>query len=74
MARRRSRSKPRRSPVPAARSRKAGRPPRPSAVPARVRRRRKSARAAFRKDTTIHQAAVGPRVVWGVTQPKIKKG
>jgi hypothetical protein len=43
-------------------------------VPARVRRRQKSARAAFRKDTTIHQAAEGPRVVWGVTKPKIKKG
>ncbi|HEY7653483.1 MAG TPA: hypothetical protein VIG07_11715 [Methylomirabilota bacterium] len=43
-------------------------------MPARVRRRQKSARAAFRKDTTIHQAAAGPRVVWAVTKPKIKKG
>jgi hypothetical protein len=56
------------------RSRKAGRPPELRAVPARVRRRQKSARAAFRKDTTIHQAAEGPRVVWAVTKPKIKKG
>lgn len=56
------------------RSSKAGRPPERRAVPARVRRRQKSARAAFRKDTTIHQAAEGPRVVWGVTKPKIKKG
>jgi hypothetical protein len=39
----------------------------------RVRRRQKSAGAAFRKDTTIHQAAEGPRVIWGVTKPKIKK-
>ncbi|HEX6081752.1 MAG TPA: hypothetical protein VF197_19130 [Methylomirabilota bacterium] len=43
-------------------------------MPSRVRRRGRTARAAFRKDTTIHQAAEGPRVVWGVTQPKIKKG
>lgn len=56
------------------RSAKAGRPPSPQAMPARVRRRQKSARAAFRKDTTIHQAAEGPRVIWGVTKPKVKKG
>jgi hypothetical protein len=60
--------------IQAPRSRKAGRPVEPRAVPARVRRRRTSARAAFRKDTTIHQAAEGPRVVWGVTKPKVKKG
>lgn len=60
--------------IEASRSRKAGRPPESRAVPARVRRRQKSARAAFRKDTTIHQAAEGPRVVWAVTKPKIKKG
>jgi hypothetical protein len=60
--------------IEAARSRKAGRPPESRAVPARVRRRQKSARAAFRKDTTIHQAAEGPRVIWAVTKPKIKKG
>jgi len=60
--------------IEASRSRKAGRPPELRAVPARVRRRQRSARAAFRKDTTIHQAAEGPRVVWAVTKPKIKKG
>jgi hypothetical protein len=60
--------------IEASRSRKAGRPPESRAMPARVRRRQKSAHAAFRKDTTIHQAAEGPRVVWGVTKPKIKKG
>jgi hypothetical protein len=60
--------------IEASRSRKAGRPPETRAVPARVRRRQKSAHAAFRKDTTIHQAAEGPRVVWAVTKPKIKKG
>ncbi len=56
------------------RSPKAGRPPSPQAMPARVRRRQKSARAAFRKDTTIHQAAQGPRAIWAATKPKIKKG
>jgi len=60
--------------IEASRSSKAGRPPESRAMPARVRRRQKSARAAFRKDTTIHQAAEGPRVVWAVTKPKIKKG
>jgi hypothetical protein len=60
--------------IEAVRSRKAGRPPESRAVPARVRRRQKSAHAAFRKDTTIHQAAEGPRVIWAVTKPKIKKG
>ena len=60
--------------IEASRSRKAGRPPETRAVPGRVRRRQKSAHAAFRKDTTIHQAAEGPRVVWAVTKPKIKKG
>ncbi len=57
--------------IEASRSRKAGRPPE---TPARVRRRQKSVYAAFRKDTTIHQAAAGPRAVWAVTKPKIKKG
>ena len=58
----------------AARSSKAGRPPETRAVAPRVARRMKSAHAAFRKDTTIHQAAEGPRVLWGVTKPKVKKG
>jgi hypothetical protein len=43
-------------------------------MPARVRRRQRSAVAAFRKDTTIHQAAEGPRAIWAATKPKIKKG
>ena len=57
-----------------ARSAKAGRPPELRVLAPRVRRRRKSARAAFRKDTTIHQAAEGPRAIWAATKPKIKKG
>ena len=56
------------------RSRKAGRPPEEFPAPPRVRRRQRAAHAAFRKDTTIHQAAAGPRVLWGVTKPKVKKG
>jgi hypothetical protein len=60
--------------IEAPRSRKAGKPPAAAAVPPRVRRRQKSAHTAFRKDTTIHEAAEGPRVVWGVTKPKVKKG
>lgn len=60
--------------IPASRSPKAGRPPEHGSLPARVRRRLRTAHAAFRKDTTIHQAAEGPRVIWGATKPKIKKG
>ena len=53
----------------ASRSRKAGRPPETRAVAPRVARRMKSARAAFRKDTTIHQAAEGPRVCGASRSP-----
>ena len=55
------------------RSPKAGRPPDLQVMPGRVRRRQRSARTAFRKDTTIHQAAEGPRAIWAATKPKIKK-
>ncbi|HET8533705.1 MAG TPA: hypothetical protein VFO08_21315 [Methylomirabilota bacterium] len=58
----------------ASRSSKAGRPPETRAVAPRVARRMNSARAAFRNDTTIHQAPHGPPVLWGVTKPKVKKG
>jgi transposase-like protein len=58
----------------APRSPKAGRPPQGGAVPPRVRRRQKTAHASLRKDTMILQAAKGPRVLWGVTKPKVKKG
>jgi hypothetical protein len=56
------------------RSPKAGRPPEERAVPPRVRRRQKTARTAVRKDTMLSEAPVGPRVLWGRTRPKIKKG
>jgi hypothetical protein len=42
-------------------------------MPARVRRRQKTARVAVRKDTMMSEASAGPRILWGRTQPKIKK-
>lgn len=56
------------------RSPKAGRPPEEAVAPPRVRRRQKTAHAAVKKDTMILQAPEGPRVLWGVTKPKVKKG
>ena len=56
------------------RSKKAGVPPAASVSPPRVRRRQKTATVAFRKDTTIHQAAEGPRVVWAAGKPRLRKG
>ncbi len=61
-------------PRPQPRSAKAGRPPQEGPVPARVRRRQKTARTGVRKDTMVSEAPVGPRILWGRTQPKIKKG
>lgn len=55
------------------RSPKAGKPPLEVAASSQVRRRRKTAIAAVKKDTMLLQAADGPRVLWGVTKPKIKK-
>jgi len=40
----------------------------------RVRRRQKSAHAAFSKDTTIHQAPGGSRAAWPASRPMFKKG
>jgi hypothetical protein len=57
-----------------ARSAKAGRPPQESVSTPRVRRRQKTAHGAVRKDTMLLQAGAGPRVLWGVTKPKVKKG
>lgn len=56
------------------RSPKAGRPPQQGVAPARVRRRQKTAHASMKKDTMLLQAPQGPRVLWGVTKPKVKKG
>jgi hypothetical protein len=55
------------------RSAKAGRPPAKTVASPRVRRREPSAIAAYRKDTTMFEAADGPRVLWGRTKPKVKK-
>jgi hypothetical protein len=55
-----------------ARSPKAGRPVEPQAIPPRVRRRRTTAHATYRKDTTIHQAEVIPRAAWA-GKPRRKK-
>ncbi len=57
----------------ARRSPKAGSPPRDTPATPRVRRRRKTAHTAVRKDTMLMQAAEGPRVRWGVTKPRVKK-
>jgi hypothetical protein len=65
---------PRKSRPPSPRSPKAGRPPAEKTVPPRVRRRQKTAHGAVRKDTMLSEASEGPRVLWGRTQPKIKKG
>jgi hypothetical protein len=64
---------PRRKALKAVRSPKAGRPPVEIMSSPRVRRRQKTAHVAVRKDTMILQAAEGPRVLWGVTKPKVKK-
>lgn len=56
------------------RSPKAGRPLEEGVAPPRVRRRQKTAHASIKKGTMLLQAPQGPRVVWGVTRPKVKKG
>ncbi len=61
----------RKNPFKPPRSPKAGRPPEMASP--RVRRGQKTAHVAVRKDTMMLQAADGPRVIWGVTKPKVKK-
>jgi hypothetical protein len=57
----------------APRSRKAGRPPEATTRTPQGRRRARTATTAFRKDSTIHQAADGPRVIMAAGKPKEKK-
>jgi len=57
----------------AKRSPKAGKPPQEVAASSQVRRRQKTATAAFKKDTMLSQAAEGPRVWWAAGKPKEKK-
>jgi hypothetical protein len=66
-------AKKRKSGMSPSRSRKAGRPTEEIVSPPRVRRRRKTAHVAWRKDTMVSQAGDGPRVRWGVTKSKVKK-
>jgi hypothetical protein len=61
-------------PPAAARSKKAGRPPEPTAAPARVRRRLRTATTAVRKDTMLLQSAQDPRARWPAARPQYRKG
>ena len=56
------------------RSPKAGRPPREAPASPAVKRRRKTAHTAVRKDTMILESPQGPRVLWGRAKPQVKKG
>lgn len=67
------RSKPRTKILEPVRSAKAGRPPRQMAPTAQGRRRRKTATAAFKKDTSIAQADRGPRCRWPASRTEFKK-
>ncbi len=58
--------------LPSPRSAKAGRPPREVPTSSRIKRRRKTATAAVRKDTMLQQTPEA-RVWWGVGKPKEKK-
>ena len=55
------------------RSKKAGRPREAPPEPPRVRRRRRTAQAAVRKDTTWLQSPADPRVRWPASKSKFKK-
>lgn len=55
------------------RSKKAGRPPVEAASRPQVERRRKTARAAVKKDTMLLQTDAGTQVVWAGSQPKPQK-
>jgi hypothetical protein len=52
---------------------KAGRPPKASPKPSRVKRREKSARVAVKKDTTLEQTERGSRARWSGSRPAWKK-
>ncbi|HSE93629.1 MAG TPA: hypothetical protein VLF19_10010 [Methylomirabilota bacterium] len=67
-----ARKKTRKTVMPSPRSAKAGRPPREVPASSQVRRRRKTATAAVRKDSMVQQTAEA-RIWWGVGKPKEKK-
>jgi hypothetical protein len=60
-------------PIQPTRSKKAGRPPVSSPQAPRVRRRRKTAHAAVRKDSMMLQSAQDPRARWPASKSKFKK-
>ena len=64
--------KARKSARPAVRSEKAGTPPAGMVTRPRVKRRQRSAHAAYRKDAVIQESAEGPYRVWGISRPKEK--
>ena len=57
---------------PAVRSDKAGMPPAEMVTRPRVKRRQRSAHAAYRKDSVIQESTAGPYRVWGISRPKEK--
>ncbi|OGK96672.1 MAG: hypothetical protein A3E31_01675 [Candidatus Rokubacteria bacterium RIFCSPHIGHO2_12_FULL_73_22] len=57
----------------APRSAKAGRPPRTSVAPPRVRRRRRRASVTLKKGAVLLQAERPPRTAWGAESPRVKK-
>ena len=61
------------SPIKPTRSKKSGRPPEPSPIAPRVRRRQKPATAAVRKDTMLLQPAQDTRARWPAAKPQFKK-
>jgi hypothetical protein len=60
------------NPIRPARSKKAGRPPESRREAPRVRRRRRTAKAAVRKDGMIIQPTHEPRARWPASKPKFK--
>lgn len=56
------------------RSKKAGQPPEPTTASPQVRRRRRTATSAVRKDTMLLQSAQDPRARWPAARPKYRKG
>ena len=66
-------SGPRRRILQPARSVKAGRPPLEIARTTQGQRRSKTATVAVKKDTTLMQAARGPRCRWPASRPEFKK-
>src|SRR5262249_6898652 len=63
----------RKPPLSGRRSPKAGHPPEETTLSTRVRRRRKTAHVAVRKDTTVFQTPEGPRKPWRRARRRFKE-